>query len=254
MSGKAYLEFLNDIGKNKPNSFINNDDCPFCNRDKLIDIIDEKGPFVLLKNKYPTLKDTLQLVVIESYDCNGCIAYYDLEYIYKLMRFGIKHWLNIEKSNEYKSVIFCKNHGLKSGASLRHPHMQIIGFKNIDYKEELDDEYFEGIEIYRNEQCLVNLSSRPITEFSEFNIIIDDCLSGLMDLSICLKKVVHFILNNFYYKCDSFNLFFYHWKDEVICKVVPRFVTSPLVVGYKIKQCPSSSSQIAYRLKDMYFQ
>lgn len=254
MSGKAYLEFLNEIGENKPNSFLKNDECPFCNRGELIDIIDEKGPFVLLKNKYPTLKDTLQLVVIESYDCNGCMAYYDLEYIHKLMRFGIKHWLNIEKNDEYKSVIFCKNHGLRAGASLRHPHMQIIGFKNIDYKEELDDENFEGIEVYRSDQCLVNLSNKPITEFNEFNIIIDDCLSGLKDFSISLKKVVHFILNNFYYKCDSFNLFFYHWKDKIICKVVPRFVTSPLVVGYKIKQCPNSSSQIAYKLKDMYFQ
>lgn len=132
--------------------------------------------------------------------------------------------------------------------------MQIIGLKDIDYRNMLNDEYFEGIEVYKNEQCLVNLSNKPISGFSEFNIIIDDDLSGLRDLSNYLKKIVHFILNNFPYKCDSFNLFFYHWKNKIICKVMPRFVTSPLLLGYQIKQYPSNSSHIVYKLKDMYFQ
>lgn len=255
MDGGAYLEFLNQISEEKPNDFIASKvECPFCRRSELTDIIDEKGPFILLKNKYPTLKDTLQLVIIESYDCSSGMADYNVEYIFRLIEFSVKHWLEIEMNDDYKSVIFYKNHGPNSGGSLKHPHMQIVGLKNIDYKKMLDDKYFEGIEIYRNDLCLVNLSDKPLSGFSEFNIIIDDDLYGLRDLSQCLKKITHYILNNFVYNCDSFNLFFYHWKEKIICKVMPRFVTSPLLLGYEIKQYPSSSAQIAERLKDMYFQ
>lgn len=65
MGNDKYLVFLNEINKDKPNEFkkINIKECPFCNRETLTDVIDEDGPFVLLKNKYPTIKDTYQLVI-----------------------------------------------------------------------------------------------------------------------------------------------------------------------------------------------
>ena len=84
-------------------------------------------------------------------------------------------------------------------------------------------------------------------------MIIDENLSGLDELSICLKKITHYILNNYFAPCDSFNVFFYHWKNKIICKVTPRFTTSPLLLGYKIKQIPSSSGVIADKLKELYF-
>ena len=170
-----YLIFLNNISMKKPNEFtnMNTNECPFCNRSSLKGIIDEKGPFILLKNKYTTLKDTCQLVLIETYTCNGNISEYSDEYIQDLMKFGINHWLKFEEDRNYKSVLFYKNHGPKSGGSLKHPHMQIVGLKNIDYRLKLKDNYFEGIDVYKSKGCIVNLSERPVSGFSEFNIIIN---------------------------------------------------------------------------------
>lgn len=255
MDQEKYLTFLNHISKDKPNDFINAecDECPFCNREKLSSIIEEKGPFMLLKNKYPTLKDTLQLVLIETYKCEGNMSEYSDGYIKDLIRFGIGYWLKLEEDTNYKSVIFYKNHGPRSGGSLKHPHMQIVGIKDIDYKEKIKDEYFEGIEINKSKKCMVNLSTKPISGFSEFNVIINEDLSGINELAVNLKKITHYILNNYFSKCDSFNVFFYHWDKRIICKITPRFTTSPLLLGYGIKQVPSSGKDIADKLKYMYF-
>ena len=253
---EEYLIFLNDISKEKPNEFVNTHvkECPFCNRDSLSDIIDENGPFVLLKNKYQTLKDVYQLVLIETYACQGNMSDYSDEYIQDLMRFGIKHWLELEKNRNYKSVIFFKNHGPNSGGSLKHPHMQIVGLKNIDYRLNLKDSYFEGIEVYKSKGCIVNLSDKPMSAFCEFNIAMNDDLYYIDEFSCCLKKIIHYILNNYFASCDSFNIFFYHWKNKIICKVTPRFTISSLFMGYKIKQIFSSMELISDRLKELYFE
>ena len=249
-----YIVFINDIGKNKPNSFSNkNTKCPFCNRENLEDVIEEMGPFVLLKNKFPTLKDTLQLVIIETYKCDLSMEDYDSRYMEELIRFGIHNWLEIEKSNEYKSVIFYKNHGPNSGGTIKHPHMQIVGLNNIDYRENIDEKYFQGINIFKNNYCEVNLSTKPINGFSEFNIIIDDDLKNIYSLSEGIRKTVTYLLNDYFAKCDSFNLFFYHWNKKIICKVTPRFVTSPLLLGYSLKQVSNSLEKIAGKLKELYF-
>ncbi|AGF55431.1 DUF4931 domain-containing protein [Clostridium saccharoperbutylacetonicum] len=252
---ERYLVFLNDVNKDKPNEFhnINMKECPFCNRDKLTDIIDESGPFILLKNKYPTIKDTCQLVIIETYDCNTNMGEYSEEYMLDLMKFGIKHWLRIEKSEEYKSVIFYKNHGPRSGGSLKHPHMQIVGLDDIDYKERIKEAYFQGIEIHKTDNCLVNLSQTPFNGFTEFNIIIKDDLSAITELSGSLRKIVHYLLNNYFVKCDSFNIYFYHLDERIICKVMPRFTSSPLLLGYGIRQISSIEKEIADKVKALYF-
>ncbi|SFD00216.1 DUF4931 domain-containing protein [Clostridium uliginosum] len=250
-----YIVFLNDIGKEKPNNFRNNDtQCPFCNRAELEGVIDEKGSFILLKNKYPTLQDTLQLVIIETCSCEIGMGEYSPEYMENLIRFGVKHWLKLEENDEYKSVIFYKNHGPNSGGSIKHAHMQIVGLKSIDYRENLNQKYFDGVEIYRSRSCIVNLSDQPINGFSEFNVIIDDDLNSLNELSNGVRKIVHYILNNYFAKCDSFNLFFYHWNGKIICKVTPRFTTSPLLLGYSLKQISNSLVHIAKKLKELYFQ
>jgi ATP adenylyltransferase/5',5'''-P-1,P-4-tetraphosphate phosphorylase II len=256
MDEEKYLIFLNDINKDKPNEFqkINMKECPFCNRDKLTDIIDEKGPFVLLKNKYPTIKDTYQLVLIETYTCESNMGEYSEEYMADLIEFGVKHWLKIEERGDYKSVIFYKNHGPNSGGSLKHPHMQIVGLQDIDYKSKMKDDYFDGIEVYKSDDCLVNLSHRPFNGFTEFNIIINENLYALSELSNNLRKIVHYLLNNYFVKCDSFNIFFYHLKNKIICKVMPRFTGSPLLLGYGVKQISSCEREIANGLKAMYFQ
>ncbi|NME84258.1 DUF4931 domain-containing protein [Clostridium sp. SM-530-WT-3G] len=256
MEKEKYIIFLNDISKEKPNDFYKKgkSECPFCKRELLTNIIDEKGPFMLLKNKYPTMKNTCQLVLIETYKCQGNMSEYSDEYIKELIQFGVSHWLEMEKYSEYASVIFYKNHGPRSGGSLKHPHMQIVGLKDIDYRLKLKDEYFKGLSIYKSDLCEVNLSDRPYSGFSEFNVIIEDNLEGLDELSRSMKKITHYILNNYFAKCDSFNIFFYHWNNKIICKISPRFTTSPLLLGYSIRQISSCAEEIADKLKELYYK
>lgn len=256
MDKDRYLVFLNDINKDKPNEFqkVNMKECPFCNRNELTDIIDERGPFMLLKNKYPTIKDTCQLVIIETYKCDTDMGKYTEEYMKELIEFSVNHWLRLEKSEEYESVIFYKNHGPRSGGSLKHPHMQIVGIKDINYKLRIKDDYFEGIEVHRTDNCLVNLSHRPFNGFTEFNIIIEDNLYAIDELSINLRKVVHYLLNNYFVKCDSFNIFFYHLQNKIICKITPRFTSSPLLLGYGIRQISSCEEEIVEKLKEIYYK
>src|SRR5690554_5579587 len=117
------LQFNTQIGHQKPESIINKDTkCPFCDRENLKDILEERWPFLLIKNKYPVLQDTFQTVLIETIGCQGDLSNYPKNHLYPLISFGIEKWLEMENSGDFKSVIFFKNHGPKSGGSIFHPH------------------------------------------------------------------------------------------------------------------------------------
>lgn len=246
------LYFQMDIGRKKPENIINKEAyCPFCDRENLTDIIDEKGSIIFLKNKFPTLKDTLQTVIIESDDCDGEISKYSYEHLCSLLRFGIDHWEAMEESGEYESVIFYKNHGPMSGGTLKHPHMQIVGLKNIDYLKKMNDAYFKGIEIHSHEGASLNISTHPIMGFREFNIIIDD-KNFSNKMARYLHIVTHFLLNNFYKGMNSYNLFFYKWNGKIICKIIPRFVVSPLFIGYSISQVSNQLDDLKDQILTTY--
>ena len=53
------------IGKHKPHSGAQTS-CPFCHRETLTDILDEKGDIIWLMNKYPVFRNTYPTVIIES--------------------------------------------------------------------------------------------------------------------------------------------------------------------------------------------
>lgn len=57
------------------------------------------------------------------------ITPYTKEHMRSLINFGVKKWMYMDKTGEFKSVIFYKNHGIYSGGSIKHPHMQIVGLK-----------------------------------------------------------------------------------------------------------------------------
>lgn len=248
MKRKNHVSFSFDIGRRKPNSIINkNTTCPFCNKDDLEEILDEEHPFILVKNKYNVLENSFQTVVIETDNCDENISHYDKEHMRKLLRFCIKHWEAMENSGEFKSVIFFKNHGPYSGGTIKHSHMQIIGFKDIDYKETLEKEDFEGVLVKGEEGFEVNISKKPKGAMTEFNIILRD--KEKIDLMADnIRIIVDYILNGYRIKCESFNLFFYNFDDSIICKIVPRFVASPLFVGFSIMQV---SSEIEHTAKEL---
>ncbi|KEK22371.1 DUF4931 domain-containing protein [Bacillus gaemokensis] len=246
------LYFLNDISKQKPESIRNkNTACPFCDTEHLTDILETEDSIIWLKNKFPTLKDTFQTVLIETNNCDDHIATYTPEHMKKLIHFSVKHWLALENSNQFESVILYKNHGPFSGGSLHHAHMQIIGMKYVDYRENVTPEHFRGIIVQKDEQIELNISTHPIIGFTEFNIVIENIKSIDM-IANYIQQTVRYILTDFHKGCSSYNLFFYHLDGKIICKVVPRFVVSPLYVGYKIPQVSTKLEDVKQQLQQYF--
>lgn len=251
--GNSHLHFNTTIGRQKPESIRNKQQiCPFCAREELTDIIATDGPIILLKNKYPVHENAFQTVLIESEDCNGEISEYEATFLEKLMTFGLKHWLKMEESGEFKSVIFFKNHGPLSGGTIAHPHMQIIGLHDIDYKEKINKERFKGHLIDQRDGVDFTLSTKPNIGFYEFNVRMTN-LKQIKAFSSYIQTAVHYLLNGFPFHCGSYNLFFYDFDGEIYVKIVPRFVTTPIYIGYSIPQVPNNLTWMVEDLKNRYF-
>ena len=249
----SHLHFDTSIGVKKPESIRNKlQACPFCAREELTDLIEVDGPIILLKNKYPVLENAYQTVLIETDDCHGELSTYELPYLHKLLQFALRNWLELDRTGKYESVILYKNYGPLSGGTIAHPHMQIIGLNDINYKENIAEEVFEGIVIEEKDGVRLTLSTKPKVGFYEFNIDMDDS-SYNETFGEHLQKTVHYILNNFPFKASSYNLFFHHYNRRIYVKIVPRFVTTPLYIGYGIPQVPNNLHWMADDIKSKYF-
>lgn len=252
MSYNTHLHFDSFLGRQKPESIVNRTTrCPFCNRSDLEEVLAEEGSIVLVKNKYPTLQHTLQTVLIETDDCDSELSLYPKEHLHNLIRFGVEQWLAMESTGEYASVIFYKNHGPLSGGTIHHPHMQIVGLKQIDYRTNVTDQQFDGIVIDQQDGVEFNVSTTPRIGFFEFNIKLAS-LEHLDRMADYIQIAAHYTLNHFHKNCTSYNLFFYQVNGLICAKVVPRFATSPLFVGYSIPQVSNRLQDVAGEIKQKY--
>ncbi len=243
MTANRHLHFVFDIVKDKNIYQDRQSSCPFCNRQALEDILDEAGSILLIKNKFPTVANAYQTVIIETDDCYADMSTYTSEHMEKVIAFGIDHWLEMEKTGDFKSVILYKNHGPLSGGSIDHAHMQIVGLTDIDYTLNLRDDIFEGIEIHSDGINSLNISTKPNACALEFNVITVPRNDRFM--ADAIQNVVRYVLK----QNNSFNLFFYLWRGAIICKIVPRYVTSPFLVGYSIPQTSNRLNRIAEEIK-----
>lgn len=253
MSLDTQLVFDTDIGQTKPITILHNEGCPFCNRQELKGILAEEGPIIFLANKYPVLRDTMQTVIIETDDCNSELSLYPKDHLYKLLRFGMAKWREMRDSGQFKSVLFYKNHGPYSGGTIRHPHMQIVGLKEIDYTENIKADSFEGCVIDTADGVELNIAEKPHIGLFEFNIKLMD-LAAIDRMADYLQIMAHYLLNNFHKSCNSYNIFFYYLEKRVFAKVMPRFVTSPLFVGYGIPQVSSRVQEVRQEIRTKYFK
>lgn len=249
----THLYFNSLIGSQKPENIRNQGTaCPFCDRSALTDILDQDGEIILLKNKYPVLEDAVQTVLIETAACDAELSRYPKQHLYRVIRFGLRHWLEMEQDPAFASVIFYKNHGPFSGGTIRHPHMQIVGLRKIDYRPQIKPEYFVGETIAEQHGVTLNLSTLPRIGFFEFNIT-GRTLEQLEQTADYIQIVAHYILNHFHRHCKSYNLFFYHIGNDIAVKLTPRFVTSPLFIGYGIPQLPSRFFDVISEMRSRYF-
>lgn len=240
------LVFELSVAKGKPQSYIKNRGikgkqkkkvCPFCDVAHLTNIYRRDGDLIWLKNKYPTLRDTLQTVLIESHDHLGDISTYSKEYNRKMIKFALACFEKMQKSQKYESVVWYKNYGPHSGGSLIHPHMQIVGFEHENGYKYIHENNFEGVTVFKNENLDVNVAQHPVQGYTELNI---NTLNK-KDLNLWadwIQSGVKYMLNIMYNsRCDSYNLFFYPRKDGGYCaKLITRFEAPPYFVGYKLSQ------------------
>ena len=250
---KKYLIFDSNIGKNKPENIVNTDAvCPFCCREQLTGIIASAGAILLIKNKYPVLINTFQTVLIETYECNVELSTYSKEHLYKVIEFGVRKWQEMIQSGEFASVIFYKNYGPYSGGTIRHPHMQIVGLKEIDYTNNISLRSFHGFVIQERNGVQLNLAKEPNSGFFEFNVRLAN-LQSLNQMADYIQIVTHYLLHHFHKNCKSYNLFFYQIKGEILVKIVPRFITSPLFIGYSLPQVSSRAIDVVKEIQNIYF-
>lgn len=243
------IRFNIDIAKQKPNNVQRQETyCPFCEREHLSHIIEMKDSIIWLKNKYQVLEDSYQTLIIETDQCDSELSVYPKDHLHTLFLFTIEKWRQMEQCGKYKSVMLYKNHGPQSGGSIRHPHLHIIGLKHMDYRQHTTRENFEGILIEEKNGVEFNVSTKPRVGFTEFNVLVPvPSETSIKVMAEFVQKCVHYMLNM--RQWQSYNLFFYEYSGALYVKAVPRYVTSPLFVGYSIPQVLNNIEYFADELR-----
>ena len=232
------IEFNLDIGKTKPDNVHHQQDyCPFCDVAHLTNVMETRGSMIWLENKYRVLKDCWQTVIIESDDCHGDFATYEAPHALELIRFGLEKWQQVKDMGRFKSVVFYRNHGPMSGGTIRHPHCQIVGLEKYDHHEEMSQKNFEGYTVLSSPAMDINIAAVPNIGFYEANLVLHD-MAALPTFVVYMQRTAAFLLEGFTHHNDSYNIFFYDFPDDknLYVKMIPRYLTNPLYVGYKVIQ------------------
>lgn len=254
MLDDTYMSFRTSVARVKPMSR-QGDYCPFCDRKSIYEegtVIRDEYPFLLVENKFQTLEKAYQMVLVESDQCNQGLSNYEKGHLHRLLRFAVDCWQEIEQEGEYRSVVFFKNHGVHSGGSVHHPHMQIVGLYDIDYRKHVYPHHFLGKVIDRQPGVEFNLSRYPRSGFTEFNILLND-FSAIDFMADYLQVAVHFLLNHMNKKFQSYNIFFYEMEKGIGAKVILRAPGSPYLMGYSIVQVPDNQQEVVERIQSLYF-
>ncbi len=228
------IYFKRNINAKKPSTITNKTTvCPFCDKSQLADIVDVQESMTLVKNKFNTLVDADMYVLIESDTCNANYHTYSIEKIESLLEFSINKWRQFKATNKYKSVAMFKNKGRLSGGSIAHPHMQIIGFEDVDCNAQISKRNLLGVDVEIENFASFNLSTYPLVSFIEYNINLDQELSSV---SKTVKLLINYIEDTYKGEEASYNLFFYTLEDVNFLKIMPRYPTSPITLGFGISQ------------------
>lgn len=236
---EAALIFLPQAANGKPHHLGSEQvGCPFCQYSEEENILKREANMFWVLNKYQTLQDTHQTIIIESDDHNKDISTYSKEENRKLFAFAFNCWAETKNDPQFKSVLFYKNHGPLSGGSLKHPHMQIVGLQAIDGEAQMQPENFDGLTVLSEKDVTINFSTQPIMGFLEINLLVDaNAADGINHLADYVQKTVDYVLNTYHQgRCESYNLFFFERAGKYIAKLTPRFIVSPYFVGYRLSQ------------------
>ena len=247
------IKFDTDVGSTKPRTLADHHDaCPFCDIEHLTGIIDTDDDIILLENKYNVVVGADQFVLIEGRECSADMPDYTLEHMVRLLRLAIKHWRRLLECGRYEDVLFFKNYGPLSGGTIKHPHMQLVGFPKLRAELLFDPIELQGIEIKKKDGVELNVSTCPRVGFGELNVI-SEFGAPLEPLARFIQIGVHYLTHHFRKNLTSYNIFFYHRGEKFYAKMMPRFATSPYFVGYNIRFRPNNIERIAGEVRQLYF-
>ena len=251
---ESQLVFQTAISSQKPQTLRSADaPCPFCDRSQLPAILKEDGDILLVPNKYPILKGSTPLVLIETSQCDSELSLYDEDRLLRVFRMAFAAWEELSRDPAYRSVLFLKNHGPLSGGSLRHPHMQLIGLPTVDYRRNIRHQFFYGPIIYQEPGVELNISDHPRIGFAEFNVVLK-ASAAWETMCRLIQKAVQYVLTYHHNgKVTSYNLFFYQLDGLTYCKIIPRFITTPLFIGFSIPQVSDNLQAIVEDFQTHYF-
>ena len=246
------IKFNTDIGSTKPENLVHAESaCPFCDVEHLTDIIDTDNDIIFLKNKYNVIEGADQFVLIEGRECNSDMPAYSKEKMRRVIKMGVRQWKNLLASNKYEEVLFFKNYGIMSGGTIRHPHMQLVGFPKLKSELLFDEAELRGIVIAERDGVEFNISNCPRVGFGELNVVAE--AGGSLDvLADFIQVGVRYAMNHFNKRCTSYNIFFYRRAEKIFAKVMPRYATSPYFVGYNIHFLPNNIERIAKEIQEIY--
>ncbi len=247
------VKFNTDIGATKPENLVHAEaKCPFCDVEHLTDIIETDGDIIFLKNKYNVIEGADQFVLIEGSYCLSDMPAYPKEKMRRVIKMGVRQWQKLLASGRYEEVLFFKNYGLMSGGTIRHPHMQLVGFPKLNSELLFDEAELRGVVIAQSGGVELNISNCPRVGFGELNVVVE--AGGSLDAAAdFLQIAVHYAMNHFNKKIQSYNIFFYHRGEKIFAKVMPRYATSPYFVGYNIHFLPNNIERIAKEIQEKYF-
>lgn len=247
------VEFNTDIGRTKPENFVHVETaCPFCDVANLTGIIDTDGDIIFLRNKYNVITGADQFVLIEGRDCDSDMPDYSKEKMRRIIKMGVRQWENLLASGKYAEVLFFKNYGRMSGGTIRHPHMQLVGFPRLKSELLFDEAELRGIVIATRDGVEFNISNCPRVGFGELNIVVE--AGGSLDaLADFIQVAVHYVTKFFSKYGTSYNIFFYRRAGKIFSKVMPRYATSPYFIGYNIHFLPNNISRLAEDIRNFYF-
>ena len=247
------IKFNTDVGRTKPATLFHAETaCPFCDVEHLTDIIERDGDIIFLRNKYNVIEGADQFVLIEGRECKIDMPDYPQEKMRRVIKTGVRHWQNLLACGKYEEVLFFKNYGVMSGGTIRHPHMQLVGFPHLNSDLLFDEAEIRGVVITQRDGVEFNVSNSPRVVFGEFNVVVER--GGSLDaLADFLQVGVDYVKNNFQRNGGSYNIFFYRRYEKIFAKIMPRYATSPYFVGYNVHFLPNHVERVADEVREIYF-
>lgn len=139
--------------------------------------------------------------------------------------------------------------------------MQLIGLYDIEPESLYEPENFIPAKepIIQRDGLVLSASAFPRLGFSEFTIVsstypLDDTTTNT--LSDIIQSVVRFLLKIDWRERPSYNLFFYYLnkQNKLAVRILPRYPTSPLFVGYDLRIAPDNIPVLSEKLRNFILE